>query len=395
MAFNAFSLTRMPQLQDQHFQYFPLALMALDRLLVEPSVARSLRLAAWFVLQALTCGYLLVFASISLVVATIARPELWRRSRFRQVASHLILAAGVSIVALVPFLIPYLVVRREVGLKRDLDEVAEFSAHWSAYLFTGGRFHYELWSHRFLQGDALFPGVVAAALAAIAIATGVATRDRRARMVLAIGIVAFLLSFGPAFPPYTWLYTVFPLLTGIRGAVRFGQFVLAAIAILAGFGLVALRARVRRGGLALGLALLVVAHLEALRAPIRYTPYTGVPRIWDTLRHAGPGAVLACFPFYGGLAIHSNARYMLVSTHFWTPMINGSSGFAPPSAAANSRALESFPDRASIDYLRRLGVTHVTVEAHLIPPDTMARLAAFPELVLWGTDGNMRIFLLK
>ena len=319
MAFNAFSLTRMPQIQDQHFQYFPLALMALDRVLVEPRVMRSLRLAAWFVLQALTCGYLLVFTSISLVAAAIARPELWRPSRFRKVASHLMLAAGVSAVALVPFLVPYLVVRRQVGLKRGLDEVASYSAHWSAYLFTGGRFHYAFWSQRFLQGDALFPGVVAAALAATAIATGVATRDVRARMVLAIGVVAFLLSFGPAFPPYTLLYTVFPLLTGIRGAARFGQFVLAAIAILAGFGLVALRARVRRGGLALALALLLVAHLEALRAPFRYTPYTGVPPIWNALQHAGPGAVLACFPFYGGLAIHSNARYMLVSTRFWVP----------------------------------------------------------------------------
>ena len=75
MAFNAFTLTRLPQIQDQHFEFFPLALMALDRVLAEPRVKYSLQLAGWFVLQALTCSYLFVFTSISLVVATIARPE--------------------------------------------------------------------------------------------------------------------------------------------------------------------------------------------------------------------------------------------------------------------------------------------------------------------------------
>jgi len=396
IAFNAFTLTRLPQIQDQHLEFFPLALMALDRVLAEPRVKHALKLAVWFVLQALTCGYLLVFTSISLVVATLARPETWRRARLREIAPLLALAAGVATLALLPFLIPYLVVSREVGLKRGLDEVALFSAHWDAYLATGGRLHYGLWSRRFFGGDALFPGIVATALAVLAVWSGVVMNDLRARMVLAIGVVAFLLSFGPAFPPYRWLYSVFPLLTGVRGASRFGQIVLAAVAILAGFGLVALRARVpRRLGLVLGTALLAAVHVEAWRAPFHYTPYGGVPPIWDALKHAGPGAVLACFPFYGELTIHTNSRYMLVSTHFWIPMINGYSGFAPPSAFVNYKALENFPDRASIDHLRGLGVNYVTVEAHLMPPSAMERLGEFPELVLWATDGNMRIYQVK
>ena len=36
-----------------------------------------------------------------------------------------------------------------------------------------------------------------------------------------------------------WLYRVFPPLSMIRGVVRFGEIVLAAVAILAGFGLAA------------------------------------------------------------------------------------------------------------------------------------------------------------
>ena len=40
VAFNAFSLTRLPQLQDLHLEFFPLALYALDRLLTNPRRAR-------------------------------------------------------------------------------------------------------------------------------------------------------------------------------------------------------------------------------------------------------------------------------------------------------------------------------------------------------------------
>jgi hypothetical protein len=214
-------------------------------------------------------------------------------------------------------------------------------------------------------------------------------------MVLAIGVVALAMSFGPAFPPYEWLYSVFPLLTGIRGAVRFGQFALAAIAILAGYGLAAVQARVRRGGLALGLALLIVAHVEALRSPLGYTEYHGVPPIWDALKNAEPGSVLVCFPFYDMLNIHTNTRYMLVSTHFWTPMLNGYSGFAPPSYVENQTELRGFPDRRSIDRLRAIGVTHVAVEGHLMPAAAVARVAEFPELGLWATDGNLRIYRLR
>src|SRR5690349_4518417 len=45
VAFNAFSLTRLPQLQDLHVEFFPLTLFALDRLLVEPRARRALALS--------------------------------------------------------------------------------------------------------------------------------------------------------------------------------------------------------------------------------------------------------------------------------------------------------------------------------------------------------------
>ena len=65
IAFNAMTLTRFAEIQDQHLEFFPLVLVALDRLLVLPRVKDALRLAGWFVVQALTGGYLLAFMSLA------------------------------------------------------------------------------------------------------------------------------------------------------------------------------------------------------------------------------------------------------------------------------------------------------------------------------------------
>ena len=119
---------------------------------------------------------------------------------------------------------------------------------------------------------------------------GAAAHHRRARqqdrlhrstrlMVLAIGLTALTLSFGPTLPFYDWLYWLFPPLKMIRGVVRFGQIVLAAVAILAGFGLAWLTTRFRGRAVAVMAILLVIAaNGEALRAPFGYTRYEGISK---------------------------------------------------------------------------------------------------------------------
>jgi hypothetical protein len=159
VAFSAFTLTRLPQIQDLHFEFFPLVLLALDRLLAYSRMRDALALASWYVLQSLTGTYLMVFTAISIVAATLARPREWLGSRFAAVAPRAALAAAVAIAVLTPFLYPYLVVSREAGLSRSLEETARYSAELTDYFAAAGRFHFETWSRRFWQGDGLFPGL--------------------------------------------------------------------------------------------------------------------------------------------------------------------------------------------------------------------------------------------
>ena len=405
VAFNSFTLTRFPQIQDQHLEFLPLALWTLDRLIRVPSVRHALSLAWWFVLQALTSGYWLLFTTVAMVAGAAARPGEWTARTRRAFIPYATLAGVVAGVVMLPFLVPYWTVSREQGLTRSLETVSLYSAHISNYLSTGSRMHFDAWSHTFYAygGDSLFPGVLALTLAAVAVGSGVAFRDVRARMAVVFGVAAFALSFGPAFPGYAVLYEVFPLMTGIRGASRFGQLWLVAIAILAGFGWVRLRHALVRAAvpaarnvvLPLGVAILVGLHAEAVVAPVEYTEYRGNSSFWDELRSAGDGAVLAFFPFYPPGSEFSNTRYMLYSTGSFPPMLNGYSGFTPQSYRRHVEALRVFPYQTSIDYLREVGVTHVIVQGHLISDIRMGLIERSPALQLAFTDGSLQIYVLR
>jgi hypothetical protein len=75
-------------------------------------------------------------------------------------------------------------------------------------------------------------------------------------------------------------------------------------------------------------------------------------------------------------------------------MLNGYSGFKPPSFYRHAQRLAAFPDKNSVRYLQQVGVDVVLVDGRNMPPGRLAALASFPELSLWVTDGNLRIYLL-
>jgi hypothetical protein len=57
----------------------------------------------------------------------------------------------------------------------------------------------------------------------------------------------------------------------------------------------------------------------------------------------------------------TDENVMIWSTTKFQPMVNGGSGFYPVGQGATREAVKSFPDQASVDYLRKLGVQTVIV----------------------------------
>lgn len=410
-AFNAHVFTRFAHLQAHHVEFFPVMLYALDRVMERGRARDVALLSSAFVLQSLCSNYLLVFSAVALLAAAAVRANEWLTVSRPTTAARLAIAAVISVVALAPFLWPYYLVSRDQGLVRSIDEVAQHAADWRDYLATGGRLHYAWWSHAFFEGrTALFPGATAAALAIVAIGSGVAWRDRRARMMLAIGVVGVLLSLGPALPGYVWLHTHVPLLAGLRNAGRWGWLFLAAVAVLAGFGVAVIERRwwpsVEAGlqtrpivpRLILTTLLGTLVTGEVIRTPVPFTTFDGIPRIYDVLA-AEQDAIVAEFPFFSGGSVSRNGPYLVNATRHWKPLINGYSGFQPRAFEVRGELLQRFPDTDAVNQLRRLGVTHVTVHAARFEgrfgADSLRAVERRADLDLVADQDGIRLYRLR
>jgi hypothetical protein len=391
MGFNAHTLTRMPHLQAQHVEFLPFALLAFDRLLVEPRVRHAISFAAWFALQALASFYLLVIASVGFAAAMAVRPEAWAGKRAPKVIGCLVLAGGVAGLVLLPYLLPYWSLNHG-GFKRPLEEVAGFAASWRDYLTTPGRFP-RLFIARWASGNGLYPGAAAFVLAAMAVGSGVALRDPRPRMCLALGIAGVLFSFGPELPGYAWLYGVFTPLQGIRAVSRFGYLGIVAVAVLSSYGVASIRRWMGdRSWSTLALvSMLAVLALEPLAAPVYYSTYNGIPRIYDRVAHEAQ-AIVVELPLPMPRGAFFNAPFMLNSTAHWKPMVNGYSGFVPDSYVEHYNQLHDFPAPETVTVLQKLGVTHAFVHLGALGPAKRVDLDRTAGLIKVAAEGDIVLY---
>jgi hypothetical protein len=402
-AFNAHLLTRFAHLQAMHMEFLPGVFYAFDRLLQRPERRIAAAFGALFVLQALCSNYTMVLMATALLAALIVRPEPWRPDSARRWAA--LAATGVAAaVVLLPFLVPYERIRTEQHLA-PLDEVQFYSATWRDYLTTAGRLHLKLWASSFF-GDrtSLFPGVAGTLLTVSTVASGLAWRDVRARMALAFGVAGFALSFGPALPGYAWLYEHIPLFQGIRAAARWGYLLLIAVAILSGFTVAELGRRFggRSWWPALAVSIVGVVTLEAMRAPLTLVRFDGIPAAYQRLARDDVRAILE-LPLYSRGQIQRNARYMLEQTRHWRPMVNGYTSYVPDSFHERAARLQLFPEAATLDELRSIGVSHVAVNRTALVHDLggpeserfIARLHAHPDLEFAFEAADLLVYRLK
>jgi hypothetical protein len=299
-------------------------------------------------------------------------------------------------VALTPFLLPYWHAFHDQGMARSELDVIGFAASWKDYLTTPGRIHYALWGQYFFDATALFPGVLGVLLTVSAIVSGRAWRDRRARMCLAFGVAGIALSFGGRLPGYILLFRLVPLLRGVRAVSRYGYLGIVAVAMLAGFGAADLLKRMTSASMrsAAAACAIAIAAIEPFCAPIWFARYTGISPIYSRLRDV-PDAVVAELPFYSTTASFRHAPYMLNSTAHWKPMLNGYSGFEPPSFEIHYAELEGFPDPPSIAALRRAGVTHIFVHENQVGGRAVVALEASGAVRRLASDGDIILYQLE
>ena len=363
VAFNSHQLVRLAHIQALHLELVPLVFLALDRLLVTGRVRYGALLGASLALQATTSIYLLVFSGWAVVCAWMARLPEWRR-RLRETALWALVAGTTCAVLLLPVLWPYIELARTQGMVRGIEDARSCAATWTDYLYTGSRVHYDAWSHHFRDSsDASFFGFIVIGLALFGL-QGASGRSPRALMWLAVVLGSVLLSALPRVPGFAWLHEHVPALGAIRCYSRAGQMALIGIAVLAGYGAARVLGTLRtsRAATLTGFALVAGINLEALRAPMWYRDFPGVPAIYDQLRDE-PHAVVVELPFYDRHEFFGNSGYMINATRHRHPIVNGYSGFAPPDFEATAQAMHRFPEEVALELMHKLGVTHVVVHS--------------------------------
>lgn len=398
-AFNSHTLTSLPHLQAQYALWLPLAILGFDNLIRKRRTSDALMLALFVTLSAFTSIYLAVITAVAMGLVLIMRaPDWWGyrpKSFILQIGVVAVLACGIVLLVLSP----YLSVFESHQVIRSMKTVSILSASPSSYLTSAGRIHYPLWSHNFYirNSASLFPGMTAFILSLVALVyrSNLLTK-RRLRMFLVIGAAGFLLSLGPMTPIYTWIYRIFFPLQGLRAASRFGYLFLLCVAALAGYGIFALRQRYggKRWVTVLAVGLIFVANLEALRAPMGYTSFEGIPPIYKTLARKNEAMVVVEMPFPPRGLVARNAAFMLASTVHWKPLLNGYSGFTPESYIRRAELLQDFPSEAAVAELERSGVTHVVVHFNYYPEEMaeqlLADLSNHPKFTLFA-DSQDRI----
>ena len=383
-AFGPYRAGHVSHLQVLLSGWMPMTLWLLHRYFAAPSWRRVAAFAAAFVLQALSNGYFLFFLALPVAIVVVFELAIRRteRSVWRTLVPHLAAAAIAMLLAIAPFAIVYLALRLR-GFHRGPSDWLLFSADVGAYVSAPGAVRFWRWLPSAPNAEVqLFPGLTAAALAAIGFARPSALRPPPSaivRLYAVIGAIAFVLSLGPEpsawghqfLPggPFVWLVRIVPGLDGLRAPARISILVNLALAVVAAAGAArlfrGLSTRVRR------LAFVAVAGFavaEGAAVPLPLSAVNGHGRRQDRetyrwLAQSEPGAVLE-LPIREW-DISPTLIYQYATLFHGHPIVNGYSGYGSllqEFLGGSATPLRELPIiDSTLTMLRAIGIRYVLV----------------------------------
>lgn len=365
-AFLPYRFMHYSHLELQYALWMPLCLWAFHRTIRTGRVRDGLLTGLFFALQSLSSWYYGIFLVTFMVPVAagvlIGEGTLRLARQMRAFAAGGVLAGAL----IVPMALPYFEARHAVG-ERPTPEIEFYSAtprnylaaHPSNVVFGTAT---AAWGG---QERELFMGIVVPLLAFVGLWPSLSA----ARIAYAMGfVVAFDISLGFNGVSYPWLHEYVLPYRGLRVPARMAMVVGLALTILAGYGMARIcrSIRNRTASMAVVLALTAIVSLEYRSRPPLKKIWTSPPPIYNALP-AGTNSVLLELPLLFP-DIVTEPMYMYFSTFHWNALLNGYSGFSPPSYYYLREAVASFPDAKSLDELKHRGLTHVVVNSAFCVP---------------------------
>lgn len=449
--FALYKLAHLPHMQVLSTGYIPLALLCLHAYTEKKRAGHALLFVVFTVAMFWTAwsyGFFLAFAVLLylIVIGVMERRRVMElvRRRTSPTAGRRILLWGGGLVAafllvaiiLVPFVIPYFKVQSEnPGFERGFDEIRCYGADVLDFVVAPeisgawGRITSIFRPDPYLRGNgserSLFVGLTPLLLSILGIAYLLRRPWRRNRftmwyyvvLVLASGLMCLGVSFyafGRHFDapmPYRLLYYLFPGFKAVRTPGRMIVLVTLGLAVLGGFGVKWVRDRLagRMDRIAVSFVLVVLLLLllgEMMPHAVtmaRVPKKSEIPEVYSfmvELPGEAPHIVLPTGDDPNLPAPERDFEYaaveplrMYFNTENWRHMVNGYSGYIPPSYVDAARLTGDFPSREAFHFLEELGVDYVVVEGGRYPGEVVRRIldwvAVDPEVdLLHESEGN-------
>jgi hypothetical protein len=313
---------------------------------------------------------------------------------------NLLAGALLALVVIAPVGLAYLKTKPYMG-PRPLDAVRHYSAEGSDYLHAYPR----SWTYSWMSANhraemANFPRFTPLVLAAVALWPPLSVARIGYALCLAVVFDASLGFNGRIFPV---LYDHVPPFTGIRVPARFSMVVGMVLAILSGYGLARILKRWPNAAPALATSALCAVVFEALPRISLEDVWLKPPPVYAPLI-GKPSSVLAEFPMPPNAASYgAEFNYLYFSTFHWQKLVNGQSGWLPPTYEELLKEELTFPSDAAVEYLRSRRVEYITVHGAFYEPgkykEVVTKLDARPDVELLTTapweGAESRLYRLK
>jgi len=387
-AFSPYHLSQVGHIQLQTDGLLIMALLFLHKYL-DDKLPGFLFISGLFIaLQALTAWYYAVYAALifGLFVVYFAVSGLIKLNK--KFIFSLSVTIFFSAAIMLPFTLPYLHLHNTLpNFVRNIGETRVYSAVPLDYLLTVKQSR--LWGQVVGLGvdsieTVLFPGlaiVILALASLVGIKSDFFKRQRAARIkvfYLLAAIMGFIMSLGPyrrvfghIIPlPFGVAFSTLPAFKIMRVPARFGIFVLLGLSVMAAYGLkwlFQLWSDKRLFGAGADLALMlgfILIVAQTLSGPIAISKPissgTRIPPMYKWLAKQDRYNAIIEVP----LATSSDVKYEYFSSYHKKNLVNGYSGYAPPTWGKLNMDLEHFPDARSLEAIYKSGADGLIVHTN-------------------------------
>lgn len=401
-AFAPFRFAHLGHLQLLTAQWMPFCLLFLHKFFRKGDNKNLVLFIFFFLLQSLSCNYYAAFLSLAVAIFILYYVLIFKKYIQKIFCLKLFFALVVIFLVMIPFVLSYYSLQKDMGFKHPLGEVIFFSAQSQSYL-AAPPFNL-LWGKIIADFGGnekyLFIGLMALILMFFGWLPELIRQKRLDKdkiFYLFFLFLAFILSLGPIIVlfghtlpgPYIVLFEYIPGFEGVRVPARFGILFLLAASVLAGYGLKEILEHqiIRFKQLFKYIFILFVIlflNFEYISLPLPVKSMKvgqEVPEVYQWLAEQPEDFAIIELPMppLGPDVIWyeqtpKEAPYLYYSTYHWKKLVNGYSGYTAPSYFMIWQEMNDFPSQNSMDLLRGLGVKYCIVHLDKYSVDRQEQL---------------------